>query len=177
MSDDINETISKSPAEVSEKITSTTIGQVTEITVITPIREGSVDRLRQVLAGIQASPESPIKRISSIHFARWVIFDNGTRLLFTSNFDGTWEKYLRDFVELAADGLDAIWSNCVGYPGAKPFEGFAKYVQENQIKTDLFYPAYPGASVKQVLKALDWEQKTNAYQRELAKPPKPGIGA
>lgn len=177
MSDDISETINRPATASGNKVTSKTIGQVTELTVITPIKDCSVDKLRQVLAGIQASPESPIKRISSIHFARWVIFDNDTRLLFTSNFDGTWEKYLRDFVELASDGLDAIWSNCVGYPGAKPFEGFKKYVEENQVKTDLFYPAYPAASVKQILKALDWEKKTNAFQRELSKPPKPGIGA
>ncbi|WP_207284014.1 hypothetical protein [Pseudomonas sp. FW300-N2F2] len=157
-----------------ESIISKTIGQVTELTVITPIIEGKANDLRKVLNGIQVSPDSPIKRISSIHYARWVIFDNDSRLLFTSNFDGTWEKYLRDFVELAAAGLDAIWNNCVGYPGAKPYEGFATYVRSHQVETNLFYAAYPAASVPTVLKALDWAEKTTTYQRELAKPP--GLG-
>jgi hypothetical protein len=155
-----------------ESIISKTIGQVTELTVITPISEGKANNLRDVLNAIQVNPDSPIKRISSIHYARWVIFDNDSRLLFTSNFDGTWEKYLRDFVELAAEGLDKIWSNCVDYPGAKPYEAFAKYVRAHQVETNLFYAAYPDASVPTVIKALDWEKKTNAYQRELAKPPK-----
>ena len=153
---------------------SVTIGQVTELTVITPIIDGQEQNLKQVLQGIQTAPESPIKKISTIHYARWVIIDNGTRLLFTSNFDGTWEKYLRDFVTLAPEGLDAIWSHCVGYPGAVPYEGFAKYVRDHQVKTDLFYAAYPATSVKHVLKALDWEEKTRTFQRELAKPPRPG---
>ena len=150
---------------------SKTIGQVTELTVITPIIEDKADQLRAVLAGIQAHPDSPIKRISTIHFARWVIIDNDASLLFCSNFDGSLDTYLRDFVELAADGLDAIWNNCIGYPGAQPFEQFADYVYENQVKTDLFYPAYPEASVRKIIKALDWEVKTDKYQRELAKPP------
>ena len=149
----------------------TTHGQVTELTVITPITEGRADILRQVLQAVDGSPDSPIKRISTIHYARWVIFDNDTRLLFTSNFDGTWEKYLRDFVELAPDGLDNIWGNCVGYPGAQPYEGFRDYVRAHQIPTDLFYAAYPDVTVKHVFKALDWEEKTDTYQRELAKPP------
>ncbi|MCZ6860457.1 MAG: hypothetical protein O7I42_09305 [Alphaproteobacteria bacterium] len=153
-------------------VTSITLGgNITELTVITPIIEGRSETLRQVLQGIQISPDSPIKKISTIHYARWVIFDNDTRLLFTSNFDGTWKKYLEDFVNLIPDGLDAIWGNCVGYPGATPFEGFAKYVRDHQIKTDLFYAAYPEVTVKGVLKALDWEKKTNDFLDKLAEPP------
>ena len=151
---------------------SVTLGDnITELTVITPIIEGRSETLRQVLQGIQISPDSPIKKISTIHYARWVIFDNDSSLLFTSNFDGTWKRYLEDFVNLIPEGLDAIWGNCVGYPGATPFEGFAKYVRDHQIKTDLFYAAYPEVTVKHVIKALDWEQKTKEYVEELAKPP------
>lgn len=150
---------------------SVTIGKVTELTLITPITKGKAPQLRQILQGIQVTPDSPIKKISTIHFARWVIFDNDTRLLFTSNFDGTWIDYLRDFSVLAPDGLDLIWSNCDGYPGARNFDAFTGWVRSYQIKVDLFYPAYPNATVKDVLQALDWKAKTDAYLRELAKPP------
>ena len=76
---------------------SKTIGQVTELTVIAPLKPGAAASLRQVLGALQVSPDSPIKQISTIHFARWVVIDNDQRLLFTSNFDGSWETYLRDF--------------------------------------------------------------------------------
>src|SRR5690606_10575116 len=54
--------------------------------------------------------------IPSIHFARWIIIDKGKRLLFFSNFDGSWENYLGDFVDKAAVGLTGVWSNTVEFP-------------------------------------------------------------
>src|SRR6185436_20728120 len=42
--------------------------------------------------------------IPSIHFAKWLLIDEGRRLLFTSNYDGNWESYLGDFVDGAALG-------------------------------------------------------------------------
>jgi hypothetical protein len=47
--------------------------------------------------------------IPTIHFARWIIIDEGRRLLFFSNFDGSWENYLGDFVDKAAVGLTGVW--------------------------------------------------------------------
>ena len=77
---------------------SVTVGQVTAMTVITPIKPGSAGALRQVLQGIQASPDKLLQKINTIHYARWVIIDEGTRLLFTSNFDGTADQYLKQFL-------------------------------------------------------------------------------
>lgn len=132
---------------------SVTVGQVTAMTVITPIIPEKLETLKQVLHNLQITEDSPIKKISTIHFARWVVIDNGTRLLFTTNFDGGWEQYLRDFVEKAPGGLDAIWSNCVGYPGSLPYEPFREYVYQHELKAELFYAAYPDITVKQALKA------------------------
>jgi len=147
---------------------SVTVGQVTAMTVITPIIPGKADILKQVLQGIQKKTDSPIKRINTIHYARWVIIDKGTRLLFTSNFDGTWEGYLRDFVEKAPEGLDAIWSNCVGYPGAKPFDKFIAYVKDHEFDAELFYPAYPDTTVNQVQKALRIQRTFEALLDEFS---------
>ena len=96
-----------------------------------PVEPGGAARLRQVLGALQTSPDSPIKEINTIHFARWVIFDNDTRLLFTSNFDGSWEDYLRDFSVKTPDGMDKIFGHCDGYPpgGCADFEAFKAYVQ------------------------------------------------
>jgi hypothetical protein len=155
---------------------SVTIGQVTELTLITPIVPGRAPVLRKVLQSIQVNPESPIRRISTIHYARWVLIDGDTRLLFTSNFDGSWEQYLRDFSTIVPEGLDMIWSNCVDYPagGSKQFEAFIAWVRKHQVKVDLYYAAYPDASVRDVLRALDWTAKTERFLRELQTPP--GMG-
>jgi hypothetical protein len=136
---------------------SKTIGVVTELTVIAPLKEGGAARLRQVLTRLQIDPASPIKQIDTIHFARWVIIDNDTRMLFTSNFDGTLEGYLRDFCLKTPQGMDEIFGNCAGYPagGCSDFAAFQKFVRDHQVPTDLFYAAYPESTVKAVKKALE----------------------
>jgi hypothetical protein len=148
---------------------SKTIGQVTELTVIAPLKPGAATTLRQVLNGLQVTPDSPIKQIGTIHFARWVIIDNDSRLLFTSNFDGSWENYLRDFSQKTPEGMDRIFGHCDGYPdgGCRDFEAFKNYVAKYQVTTDLFYAAYPETSVKGVVEALRVKNLTDEFLRQL----------
>ena len=54
--------------------------------------------------------------IPSIHFAHWSVINKGRHLVFLSNFDGSWESYLGDFIDKAAPGLTAVWSNTVEFP-------------------------------------------------------------
>jgi hypothetical protein len=151
------------------KTISKTIGQVTELTCICPLKPGAAATLRHVLGALQISPNSPIKQINTIHFARWVIFDNDTRLLFTSNFDGSWEDYLRDFSVKTPEGMDKIFGHCDGYPpgGCADFEAFKAYVHKCQVPTDLFYAAYPETSVKGVLEAVRVKGLTDEFLRNL----------
>ncbi|WP_028978706.1 hypothetical protein [Sporocytophaga myxococcoides] len=96
--------------------------------------------------------------IPSIHFARWVIIDNGRRLLFFSNFDGSWENYLGDFVDKAAVGLTGVWSNTMDFPKTKflMFEGatdeqkFKTWTRAHQIPTQVWYSAYKLLSVQNI---------------------------
>jgi hypothetical protein len=132
------------------------IEKVTALTVITPIIPEKLEALKAVLQGIQENPSSTIAMIGTIHFARWVIIDDGKRLLFTSNFDGSLMSYLKDFVNKMPDGLDAIWGACVGYPGSRPFEPFVKYVKDNSYTNNCFYPSYPDLTVQDVLNGKKW---------------------
>ena len=96
--------------------------------------------------------------IPTIHFARWIIIDKGKRLLFLSNYDGSWESYLGDFVDKAATGLTAIWSNTIGYPktrmlvlkGARDEQRFKSFTRNNQVATNVWYSAYPDLTVTNV---------------------------
>ncbi|MET0794909.1 MAG: hypothetical protein ABW061_25545, partial [Polyangiaceae bacterium] len=54
--------------------------------------------------------------IPTIHFAKWLLVDDDTRLLFLSNYDSSWESYLGDFVDRAAVGLNLAWSLTEQYP-------------------------------------------------------------
>jgi hypothetical protein len=96
--------------------------------------------------------------ISTIHFARWIIVDDRF-LLFFSNYDGSWENYLGDFIDLAAIGLTGIWSNTRLFPrtrwllkdGARDEERFKAWTRAHQVPSQVWYSAYPTLSVKNTL--------------------------
>ena len=97
-------------------------------------------------------------RLSSIHFAHWSIIDGGRNLLFLSNFDGSWESYLDDFIEKAHTGLTAVWSNGIGFPrtrwlirnGASDGEAFKAWARISQLPSLVWYQAYPTHSVQDI---------------------------
>lgn len=96
--------------------------------------------------------------IPSIHFARWVMTDQRRRLLFFSNFDGSWENYLGDFVDKAAIGLTAVWSNAENFPrtrnllqeGATDEHAFKEWARAHQVQTQVWYSAYKTLSVQNI---------------------------
>jgi hypothetical protein len=96
--------------------------------------------------------------IPSIHYAHWSMIDKGRRLLFVSNFDGSWENYLDDFIDKASFGLTAIWSNTKEFPrtlllfwqGAKDGDRFKAWTRDKQFYTNVWYSAYPSLTVETV---------------------------
>jgi hypothetical protein len=92
--------------------------------------------------------------IRTIHFARWVVIDDHRRVLFASNYDGSLESYMDDFIDKVAYGLNAVFSNGIGYPrtnwlfldGAKNEQAFKNVLRDRQIDTPIWYSAYPNLS-------------------------------
>ncbi len=97
--------------------------------------------------------------IPTIHFARWVMIDNQKRMLFFSNFDGSWQQYLGDFIDKSGWGLTGIWSNTQKFPrtkflfaaGAYDEEHFLAWSRYFQVPTSVWYCAYPHLSIKNVI--------------------------
>ena len=93
-----------------------------------------------------------LARVGTIHFARWVVIDQGRRVLFISNYDGSLDSYMDDFINKVAFGLNLVFSNGVGYPttnwlllnGALREEQFKDFLRRRQQLTDVWYKAYPG---------------------------------
>lgn len=95
--------------------------------------------------------------IPSIHFARWMLLP-GRRLVFFSNYDGTWDAYLDDFIERAADGLTGVWSNTEDFPRTRPVfrfgatddRAFKQWTRAHQVDTQVWYSAYPDLTVAEI---------------------------
>jgi len=139
-------------------------GVQNQITHLVEIREGRLWILRTVLWAIELLArnwyyEGKLGSIATIHFGRWVILDGGKRVVFFSNYDGSWESYIGDFVDKTADWLTAVWSNTEDFPpteclfgrGAKSEARFKQWTREKQIETQVWYSAYPELSLTNVL--------------------------
>jgi hypothetical protein len=106
----------------------------------------------------RTADKGELSGIPSIHFAHWSLIDKGRRLYFVSNFDGSWENYLDDFIDKASPGLTAIWSNTVGFPrtrwlikeGARDGSRFKANARAKQTKTNVWYSAYKQLTVQTI---------------------------
>ena len=54
--------------------------------------------------------------VSTIHFARWVFLNRKKRLRFASNYDGSLESYMDDFINKVGSGLNVVFGNGIAYP-------------------------------------------------------------
>ncbi|WP_339868139.1 hypothetical protein [uncultured Algoriphagus sp.] len=96
--------------------------------------------------------------IPTIHFAKWVMFEKNSRVLFFSNFDGSWQQYLGDFIDNSGWGLTGIFSNTKVFPktnflitgGAYKEEYFLAWSRNSELVTNFWYSAYPDLSIKNV---------------------------
>lgn len=96
--------------------------------------------------------------INTIHFARWVLPPGTDRLVFFSNYDGSWESYLEDFITKAHEGLTGVWSNTVGFPktkalfwkGAEDGDRFKRWARMQQAPTLFWYSAYPEIDTRRI---------------------------
>ena len=124
---------------------------------MTIVKDGLFRRtlLRVVLhvakLGAGFSTHGSLSGIPTIHFAHWTVLDGGRRLLFLSNYDGSWGSYLDDFVDKASVGLTGIWSNTRLFPhtrwlvknGARDGAAFKAFARMHQTPTAVWYLAAP----------------------------------
>jgi hypothetical protein len=132
----------------------TRAGQSNEFTIICNLKPGGAERMRTLLAGgFTGERQENTDRIGTVHDLRFVIFDNDTRVVFASTFDGDWESYIDDFATIIPDEIDLLFHECVGYPGIHSPE-IKDWIVSQQVTATGFYSAYPNATVRDVWKAL-----------------------
>lgn len=127
------------------------------IIAVTKLKKGLVRRLALAFSlwGIRQSTHwfrpGFVVTMGTIHFAKWFRLPGSEKLIFQSNYDGSWESYLEDFVTRAHPGQTAAWSNGEGFPrseslvgeGAKDGERFKRWVRRQQIPTAFWYSRFP----------------------------------
>ena len=145
-----------------------------------------LQHFKVVLEWAHEHRQSEIRKMVTIHYARWVILEpppehedvsnktkdvlpgiDGPHVLFTSNFDGLMAGYLEDFAAVDELPLNLIFGHCMGWPGARPADRFIQYVKDHQIPANVFYANYPKATVSEVNRALEWKGKTEVFIKKM----------
>jgi hypothetical protein len=93
-----------------------------------------------------------LARVPTIHFARWVFLNDKRRMIFASNYDGSLDSYMDDFINKVGWGLNLAFSNGIGYPatnwlvldGSKDEQKFKYFLRRHQMPTQVWYDAHTG---------------------------------
>jgi hypothetical protein len=121
------------PAETQKSIRpGLKVGRSNEFTLMFNLKPGGAERMRKKMDDT---------------------FDNDTRLLFASTFDGDWDQYINDFATIIPDEIDLQFGEVDGYPGIHSPD-IKDFIVKHQVQALYFYSAYPNASVRDVWKAL-----------------------
>ncbi|HEX2621689.1 MAG TPA: hypothetical protein VHL11_16140 [Phototrophicaceae bacterium] len=107
--------------------------------------------------GVQSAPTpGSLGGLSTVHFGHWILIDGGRRLFFITNYDGSWENYIADFVNKIFPLLDIQLMNFVGFSseGTRNIAAFRRWLRRVQIQSDVFYSGYPFLTVRNTLRDL-----------------------
>jgi hypothetical protein len=148
------------------------VGPTSEFSLFFRVKAGEGESLRTALTNLQLTPgyrpgDYGIA-IKTIHEARFVLFDEDTRLAFITTFDGPWDAYMEDFFTsgptLAL--FDAIFQHAEGYGGLPDLPAVKAFILGAQ-QTAAAYARNYGGTVKEIRKA---ERVNAAFQRVLDHP-------
>lgn len=124
-------------------------------------------QLNALLTKIQSAPpdKNPIwialTKLKTVHFARFVFLANNSQLAVITTYDGSFDNYIKDFINEIGDVFNALLSHISDAPPLpvqQNPDAFLAYVKKNDLRgIDPFYSAYPQASVVTILDALSQE--------------------
>ena len=146
------------------------VGSASEFSLFFRVLPGHGDALRGALTDLQHSPgyrpgdyEMPI---ASIHEARFVLFDDDTRMLFATSFDGSWDAYMEDFASKSLQLFAAIFEHVEGFGGLPDLNAVKEFILGAQVTAAAYARNYPG-TVKEHRKA---NRLLDAFQEVLDDP-------
>ena len=148
------------------------VGPTSEFSLFFRVKPGEGERVRAALRDLQQTPGYRPgdygMAVATIHEARFVLFDDDTRLAFITSFDGRWDAYMEDFFTsgptLAL--FDVIFRHVEGYEGLPDLEALKALILGAE-ETAAAYQRNYGGTVKEIRKAL---RVNEAFQRVLDDP-------
>ena len=123
-------------------------GNVSELTAIAELVPGGADRLRRILDLTHGNMDGA-QRVSTLHDMRFVFFDDDTRILFATAYDGDWDSYINDFATKIPELMDLLFQNVKGWPGIDS-PTVKDFIADMQIDAAGWFVANPQVTVVDV---------------------------
>lgn len=148
------------------------VGLTSEFSLFFRVKPGEGEALRQALHDLQETPGYRPgdygMAVQTIHEARFVLFDDGTRLAFVTSFDGPWDAYMEDFFTSGPTLtlFDVIFRHVEGYEGLPDLAALRQFVLAAEVTAAAYARNY-GGTVKEIRKA---QRVNQAFQRVLDHP-------
>src|SRR3954454_6656137 len=126
------------------------VGPTSEFSLFFRVTPGKGGALRDALRELQDHPGYRPgdygMAIATIHEARFALFDDDSRLLFATSFDGPWDSYMEDF---ATSGptlqlFNAIFSHTEGYSGLPDVAAVRAFILGAEVSSAAYARNYPG---------------------------------
>lgn len=120
-------------------------GNVSELTAIAKVKPGGADRLRRIFDLTNGNMDGA-QRVSTLHDMRFVFFDDDTRILFATTYDGDWDTYINDFATKIPGLMDLLFANVEGWPGIDSPK-VKDFIADHQIDASGWFVANPQVTV------------------------------
>jgi hypothetical protein len=148
------------------------VGPTSEFSLFFRVKPGEAGTLRSALQDLQSTPGYRPgdygMAIQTIHEARFVLFDDDTRLAFITSFDGSWDAYMEDFFTsgptLAL--FNEIFQHVEGYAGLPDLAAVRDFVLGAEVSAAAYARNY-GGTVREIRKA---QRVNRAFQQVLDHP-------
>jgi hypothetical protein len=157
------------PAKVARLESTEDLKVVNEVTYWFPVKPTGIRKalLRVILWGSERGcrhfwTNGSLSGINTIHYARIIEVDGGATMLFLSDYDGSLDRYLIDFLGVGSNAVIPISSNVHGcaktrwlFQPADPATfgpRLKNLLRLSQLETPVWYRAYPNLTVDDTLK-------------------------
>jgi len=156
------------------------------LTVLSPIINGALDGYSystltlKYLQEMSVNEDSLMAKVPNTYFSRFYVLNDvfyegspadeehlkSKYLVFTSNFHGGLDDYLKAMWNSTDAKVREIWQHCVAFDKVNDAAGFSRYIQQCQVKNQLYFVGANGESLAEQLKALYLKQEFSRFAFE-----------
>jgi len=156
------------------------------LTVLCPIINGSEGQksyamlTREHLQDMPLHENSPMAKTPNTYLCRFYVLNDvfyegapaveehlkSKYLVFSSNYYGDVDTYLKNMWKHSEEAVKAIWKHCVAFDKVQNATDFADYMGRCQVKNNLFFNGSSGDPLDEQLKTLYLKQEFSRFAYE-----------